>query len=84
MEIKLNLNKELSNDGLFWFLCYLLHRDGFTFTPGIDGLQTSGRGRQMEKAVSTRSLVMFSLATSKRDGDTETFFVSMLMGLGIF
>lgn len=36
----------------------------------------------MEKAVFTQSMVMFSLATSKRDGDMAAFFVSMLMGQG--
>lgn len=64
------------------FFVFLLHRDGFTSIMGIDGLLTSGRERQMGKAVFTQSMVMFSLATSKKDGDTDTFFVSMLMGQG--
>lgn len=63
-----------------WVFSFL--RDGFTFIREIDGLQISGRERRMEKAVSTQSLVTFSLATSKRDGDTATFFISMLMGQG--
>lgn len=60
----------------------LLHRDGFTSTLGIGGLLTSGREKQMEKAVFTQSMVMFCLATSKRDGDMVSFFVSMSMGQG--
>lgn len=67
---------------MFSSFTYLLRRDGFTSTLGIDGLLTSGREKQMEKADFTQSMVMFSLATSKRDGDMAAFFVSMSMGQG--
>ncbi|KAG6407632.1 hypothetical protein SASPL_130628 [Salvia splendens] len=57
--------------------------DGFTSILGTGGLLTSGREKQMEKAVFTQNLVMFFSATSKRDGDMATFFVSMSMGQGL-
>lgn len=67
---------------VFVICVFLLHRDGFTSTLGIDGLRISGKEKQMAKAAFTQSMVMFSLATSKRDGGMAAFCVSMLMGQG--
>ncbi|KAI9075711.1 hypothetical protein K1719_042327 [Acacia pycnantha] len=51
---------------------------GFIFTLGIGGLRTFGRERQMVKAVSTQRMGMPSLAISKMDGDTGSFYALML------
>lgn len=53
-------------------------RAGSIFIQGIDGLQTSGKERLMEKVASTQSQVMFSLVISKMDGVMVTFCALML------
>lgn len=57
-------------------------RVGYIFTREIDGLQTSGREKQMEKAGSIQSVVMSFSAISKMDGDMVTSFILMLMERG--
>lgn len=61
---------------------FLSCRVGFIFTLGIDGLQTSGREKPTEKAVSIPSLVMYFLASSKMACDTVIFSALMLMEQG--
>lgn len=63
--------------------CHVSYRVGFIFTPGIDGLQTSGGERQMVKDASILSLVMSFLVISKMDGDMASSFASMLMEEGL-
>lgn len=63
---------------------FLSCRDGFIFTLGIDGLQTSGREKQTEEAASIQSLVMCFLATSKMACDTEIFSALTLMETGAY
>jgi hypothetical protein len=59
-------------------------RVGFIFIPGIDGLQTFGRERPVEKVASIQSLVMSVLAISKMVGDMITSFELILMEQGPF
>lgn len=58
-------------------------RVGFIFTPGTDGLQTSGKERPTVKVAFIQSLVMSSLAISKMVGDMASSFVLMSMEHGV-
>lgn len=61
----------------------VIYRVGCIFTPGTDGLQTSGKERPMVKVVFIQKPVMYFLAISKMVGDMATSFASMLMEQGL-
>lgn len=62
---------------LFWSC-----RAGFIFTRGIDGLQTSGKERQMEKDASILNPAMCFSASFEMDCDMVISCVLMLMEQG--
>lgn len=61
---------------------FLSCRVGSIFTREIDGLQTSGKERQMEKDASILNPVMCFSASSKMDCDMVTSCALMLMEQG--